>query len=72
MRALREVDLDQNGRLSFKEFEQLSITFPNLFFPAFRLQDSMRKAFFGVKWWEKKLHRYVFGRVSIFTQLNAT
>ena len=40
------------------DFEALSIQFPNLFFPAFRMQDSMRKAFFGVKWWERKLRRY--------------
>jgi len=72
VRALREVDLDQNGRLSFKEFEQLSITFPNLFFPAFRLQDSMRKAFFGVKWWEKKLHRYSEVKRSVLTSTQTT
>ena len=51
-------DLQENSKLTYPDFEALSIQFPNLFFPAFRMQGSMRKAFFGVKWWERKLRKY--------------
>ena len=72
LRALKEIDLQENSKLTYPDFEALSIKFPNLFFPAFRMQDSMRKAFFGVKWWERKLRRYDDVKRSVLTSGQST
>ena len=36
------------------------------------MQDSMRKAFFGVKWWERKLRRYDDVKRSVLTSGQST
>jgi len=59
-RTLKEFDLPKNGKVTFEMIEQLDIQYPNLFFPAKRIQDSVRKHFFGLPWWEAKLRKYMY------------
>ena len=40
--------------------EHIDTTYPNMFYPAKRIQDSVRKSFFGLPWWEAKLRKYMF------------
>lgn len=48
-RALKEVDINEKGKMSLEEFFQLDDTFPFLFYPAFKIQDSMRRRIPGYK-----------------------
>jgi len=57
-RALREFDVNEGSVFTFDEFKDLNARFPNLLYPAFRLQDAVRRAFLGVRYWEKKLRKY--------------
>lgn len=41
-------------KLDFEEFAKISNAFPNLFMPAFRLQQRMMMNMYGEGWWERK------------------
>lgn len=41
-------------KLDFEEFAKISNAFPNLFMPAFRLQQRMMMNMYGEGWWEHK------------------
>lgn len=49
---------NSDGLIDFDEFRAMDKAFPLLFFPAFRLQDSLQKHFLGA-WWPVK---YAAGR----------
>lgn len=57
-RALKELDLPEGGTLSFETFEKLAKKLPHLLYPAFRVQDKMKKKFIGVRFWKRKLELY--------------
>ena len=50
-RALREIDLLDDGKLEYGEYLELNRRFPNLFYPVVEAQDKMRQKFFGTKHW---------------------
>lgn len=54
-RALKELDLPEGGTLSFETFDKLAKRLPHLLYPAFRVQDKMKKKFIGVQFWKRKL-----------------
>ncbi|KAL7491805.1 hypothetical protein ACHAWT_001075 [Skeletonema menzelii] len=56
--ALKEIELPADGTMQFVLFESLSRRFPHLLYPAFRVQDKLRKKFLGVRWWKRKLEMY--------------
>ena len=58
IRALKEVDLPEDGTMPYDTFEAYHKRFPHLFYPAFRVQEKMRQRFMGVRWWKRKLERY--------------
>lgn len=45
-----------DGKISFQEFKYLHHKYPQLLYPAFRLQTSIMARTLGTGWWEKKLH----------------
>ena len=49
------------GKITFDTFKDMHRCYPNLLFPAFRVQKLMMKAFLGVKFWKKK--RLLFGKL---------
>jgi Ca2+-binding EF-hand superfamily protein len=58
-RALKEFDLPKHGKIKFENLLELHTLYPNMFYPAFRCQAHVRQKFFGLRWWEKKLRRYM-------------
>ncbi|CAM9552901.1 unnamed protein product, partial [Ectocarpus sp. 12 AP-2014] len=46
-KALLDFDTNSDGQIDFEEFRAMDKAFPLLFFPAFRLQDSLQKFFLG-------------------------
>ena len=49
----------QNGKITFEMIEHFDIQYPNMFYPAKRIQDSIRGKIFGLPWWEAKLRKYM-------------
>jgi len=53
-KALYDYDQDKDGKISYDEFEHMCTIFPKLLFPAYRIQESIRKYTLGEKWyWEQ-------------------
>eukprot|EP00752_Nemacystus_decipiens_P005390 g4886.t1 len=52
-KALLDFDTNSDGLIDFDEFRAMDKAFPLLFFPAFRLQDSLQKQFLGSSFWLK-------------------
>jgi len=57
-RALKELNMISGKVMKFDEFYAINDMFPAMFFPAFRLQDSMRKKTMGNDWYVDKLNKY--------------
>ena len=57
-RALREIDLLDDGKLEYNEYLEINRRFPNLFYPVVEAQDKMRQKFFGTRHWHRKLKKY--------------
>ena len=45
----------------------LHIQYPNMFHPAYHLQDRTRKKMFGLQWWEAKLRKYMATKAKLFS-----
>jgi len=50
--ALELFDANEDGFINFDEFKEMDRRFPLVFFPAFRLQDRMRRKTLGIKVWD--------------------
>ena len=44
-------DEDGDGKMSFKEFVETNEKYPQMLFPAFKIQDKMAQCTLGRKWW---------------------
>lgn len=55
-------DNSTDGRIDFFELRELNRRFPNLLYPAFRLQESMMRCTLGMQWWQLKRHAMVEAR----------
>jgi len=53
--ALKKLDLNQDGLIDFDEFKELDRHNPLLFYPAFRMQDSLQKRTLGERRWVRVL-----------------
>lgn len=49
--ALKKFDFNGDGKIDFKEFQQLNKQFPMIMYPAFRLQKNMMFYTLGQKFW---------------------
>ena len=55
--ALESLDYNQDGKFEFHEFKQMHKQFPQVLYPAFRLQQIMMDNICGSTWWNKKKGR---------------
>eukprot|EP00520_Triparma_pacifica_P006431 CAMPEP_0118647516 /NCGR_PEP_ID=MMETSP0785-20121206/8649_1 /TAXON_ID=91992 /ORGANISM="Bolidomonas pacifica, Strain CCMP 1866" /LENGTH=832 /DNA_ID=CAMNT_0006539617 /DNA_START=63 /DNA_END=2559 /DNA_ORIENTATION=+ len=66
-RTLKEFDLPKSEKVTFEMVRHLHIQYPNMFHPAYHLQDRTRKTIFGLKWWEAKLRKYMATKAKLFS-----
>jgi len=52
--GLEMFDMNKDGKVDFQEFKKLNRDFPQLLYPAFRIQCNMMRYTFGQPWWEKR------------------
>ena len=73
-RIVEKIDKDDDGDISFDEFNSFNRQYPALLFPAFSMQMTLRERCFGEGYWKKltiKRHQQGSGRAkSIFEILN--
>ena len=50
----QSLDYNQDGKFEFHEFKQMHKQFPQVLYPAFRLQQIMMDNICGSTWWNKK------------------
>lgn len=53
--ALKQFDSNDDGLIDRDEFRELNKKFPMILFPAFHLQDKLRRSTLGVSWWNRLL-----------------
>ena len=58
-RALKEMALSATGKFTFDQFKDIHYKFPGVLSPAFRFQHAIRSHFFGDRFWDKKLCKYM-------------
>lgn len=56
-RILDVIDTDGDGVISFAEFAEFNQRYPALLFPAFSMQNELRRRCFGETFWRKELGR---------------
>ena len=62
---ISEVDMDKDGNISFEEFKDWVVRSPVILYPAFHMQQNIRKKVLGKKFWQKKRdQRIVWGNRS--------
>ena len=66
-RTLKEFDLPKTDKVTFEMVRRLHIQYPNMFHPAYHLQDRTRKTIFGLGWWEAKLRKYMATKQKLFS-----
>lgn len=57
-KALELFDTNQDGMIDYREFCEMERKFPMIFYPAFRLQDTMQKNTLGETEWNYVLQNY--------------
>lgn len=57
LEAVKEMDSNQDGKIDFAEFVQMNRTYPQILFPAFRIQNNMMVATGGHQIWLDKRHK---------------
>jgi hypothetical protein len=57
--ALELLDFNDDEKVDWQEFNRFHVLFPALFYPAFRIQQTMITQTMGQRWWEKK-KRYLY------------
>ena len=60
--AMTMIDTDGDGRLDFPEFAGMNDKFPQLLFPAFRIQAAMQRISFGDDFWARQRHKQAESR----------
>ena len=53
LQVLKKLDEDGNGEVSRTEFENFNLRFPMMLFPAYQMQQELRRATFSESYWEK-------------------
>ena len=52
--AKTKLEVSEDGRVDFREMNELVKRFPNFWYPVFRLQNKTMARFVGHNWWRKK------------------
>lgn len=55
--VLSGIDKNKSGTVSFTEFAEYNRNFPILLFPAFQVQESVRRKVLGTSYWERQTKR---------------
>ena len=58
LQAIKEVEQSSSRVMSYAKFESDCLSRPQLLYPAFRVQQKLRKKTFGSRWWKRKLRLY--------------
>ncbi|CAM9387981.1 unnamed protein product [Chrysoparadoxa australica] len=66
-RALREMDILPQGKVTHADFVSLSKRFPKMFFPVADMQMHMRSKFLGTQYWSRKMDKFKDTREAILT-----
>jgi len=54
LKAMHQLDTNSDGKIDFKEFRQLNGNFPQVLFPAYRMQEHMMENTLGTKFWKEQ------------------
>ena len=59
-RVLAYIDMvaDADNRISVDDFCAMARKYPAALYPAIQLRDRMRQAFFGARWWQRRLQLF--------------
>ena len=52
--AMEKFDTNKDGKIDFAEFNSMNTQYPQLLFPAYRMQENMMENTLGMVWWKKK------------------
>ena len=52
--ALELLEFSDDEKVDWQEFNRFHVLFPALFYPAFRMQNTMITETMGQRWWDKK------------------
>ena len=55
--AWRHLEFADDGKIDFKEFQHMSLQFPAILEPAFKVQNYMISGLLGQTWWDRKKRR---------------
>jgi Ca2+-binding EF-hand superfamily protein len=60
-RVVDIIDVNGDGVISFDEFQEFNRKYPCMLFPAFQMQQHLRKGIYGERWWnvltQERLHK---------------
>merc|ERR1740138_933342 len=51
MKHIKDHDADEDGEISLEEFVEVVRNHPEIMYPAFHIQEQIRSAIFGIKYW---------------------
>jgi len=57
MDLFKDIDENDDGKITFKEFQRVPVLFPRLFFPIFHSQYELRESSLGTPFYTKKMER---------------
>ncbi|KAH8051026.1 hypothetical protein JL722_11062 [Aureococcus anophagefferens] len=67
--ALDLLEFHDDEKVDWREFNRFHVLFPALFYPAFRMQDTMIKMTMGQRWWDKKKRKLYDEKRAAFRKL---
>jgi hypothetical protein len=56
-RIMELIDGNDDGKISFSEFEAFNRRYPQLLFPAFQLQQKLRESVRGKRYWHREMQK---------------
>jgi hypothetical protein len=56
-RIMDLIDGNDDGKISFSEFEAFNRRYPQLLFPAFQLQQKLRESVRGKRYWHRQMQK---------------
>jgi sphingosine kinase/serine/threonine-protein phosphatase 2B regulatory subunit len=65
-KAMSELDTDSDGKIDFREFRALNSNFPQVLFPAYRMQEHMMENTLGTKFWKEQKIMFQNQRHGVF------
>ncbi len=69
-RIMDLIDGNNDGKISFSEFEAFNRRYPQLLFPAFQLQQKLRESVRGKRYWHREVQKRQQWSVRVGRNLN--